>query len=294
MHILRSTPATIEARLYVSATLTDFDATPTVAVTDGNGDAVSGVSAVSNPDTGVYRATIPGQADLTTLKAVWSGDVSGDATSIITRHEVVGNLLFTEAEARAMTVSGYQTPLADENIYSDSDIAAWRSLITDMLEERTDRPWTRRYCRVALAGNGGYGLSLYGGDAVTVDGPLLRPGRHLNIARVISATVDGQALDVSNIVVSRSKVIRTDATWPTPVTSNPRNIVLEYEYGPDPVPSEARENALRLLLANSVPNDVNAFATSVSNEDGTFRISTLPVRVEEWIRSVSFRGLAIA
>lgn len=291
--ILRNTPATIQASLYVNGTLTDFDSTPTVAVVDANGDTVTGLSSVSKPSTGVYRATIPAQSDLTTLRATWTGAVSGSSTVLTTRYEVVGNLLFTEAEARAKTISGFQTPLSSDSSYPDSEIARWRGLITDMFEDRTGRSWVRRYCRVQMDGTGGRLLSLHDGEARTADGPLPRPGRGVQIAKIISATVSGAAVSTSNIAIDGGTLIRKDGVWHSPTWGDPLNVIVEYEYGPDPVPYEATENGLRVLLANAVPSDVSQYATSISNEDGTFRIATLPVRVEEWLKSVSNRVMVI-
>ena len=53
--------------------------------------------------------------------------------------------------------------------------------------------------------------------------------------------------------------------------------------------AEAHQRALDLLMANAIPKGYPSSATSISNEDGTFRISNLPVVVEEFFRKHNYR-----
>ena len=72
-------------RLYVDdegGRLTAADATPTVSVTDGDGTAVTGVSAVSEEDTGVYKATIPARSTLDRLTVTWTATVGGFSRTV--------------------------------------------------------------------------------------------------------------------------------------------------------------------------------------------------------------------
>jgi hypothetical protein len=77
-------------RLRVENELGDLVAatgTPTIAVVDGDGNVVTGVSAVSTPSTGVYAATLPPQTVLDVLSVTWSYTVGGVART--TRDVVV-------------------------------------------------------------------------------------------------------------------------------------------------------------------------------------------------------------
>ena len=115
-----------------------------------------------------------------------------------------------------------------------------------------------------------------------------RPGRMRDIARIISASVEGVAQTVGDLEIVRSKVHHTTGTFTG-------TVILEYEYGPDPVEWETHQRALDLLLANAAPKGVPASATSMTNEDGTFRITNFPVNVEEFLKHRKVRaGFGVA
>lgn len=288
--ILRSTPATLELLVYQAGDLTDLDALPTLAITDANGNSVSSGS-VTKPSatTGTYRSVLQSQSDLTTLAAVWSGDLSSEPVSFKRGYEIVGNLLFIEAQARAKTITGQQTPLSDNIAYPDSDIARMRTLITDQFEHRTGRAWTRRYSRVELVGNGGPVIDLWDGHARDSRGDQVGgPGRYRHIAKIIGATVDAVAVSAADLAIDGRRIIHKTGVWVVGSISDPFNVVVEYEYGPDPVPFEANENGLLMALANLVPSDVSAYAQTFAGEDGTITFGpnglAWPTKVWEWLK----------
>jgi hypothetical protein len=265
MQILRNTPATIELRVYQGGDLTDLDADPTIAITDANGDSVV-TGTVSKPvgTTGVYWSILPAQTNLKALTTVWSGDLSGESVSFTQHHEIVGNLLFTEVEARGARFTGLQTPLSDETKYPDSVIASKRAEITSQFEEITTRSWISRYCRMELHGDGSREISLYRGHAQDVDGNESGgAGRLWEVRRIISVTIDDIAY--ADFKLHGRRIINTTGTWPRASYANPFNIVVEYEYGHVPVPLEARENGLRMVVANLVPSDVPDYAQTLSH-----------------------------
>lgn len=290
-HILRSTPATLELKVYNNGTLTDLAANPTLALTDGNGIAVS-TGAVTKPGatTGIYRSVLPGQAALKVIDAAWSGTLAGEPVVFHQDYEIVGSLLFSEAEARAELIVGGQAALADETKYPDALIAQWRAVIGDIFEHRMNRGVVRRYCRTRFNGFQGLPLDLTGGYPVLASGAALnRPGRGWDINQIISATVDGVAQDVADLEIVGYKLYHTGDVWSWPTSSTPLNITVQYEYGPDPVYWEAHQRALDLLLANAAPSGFPATATSISNPDGTFRITNFPVAVEEFLKRHNHR-----
>ena len=78
--------------------LTDADTPPTVSVTDGAGNPVAGVSAVTkdavtDDANGVYKAIIPAQTQLDVLTVSWSASVGGNARVVQDTINVVGDRL---------------------------------------------------------------------------------------------------------------------------------------------------------------------------------------------------------
>lgn len=70
----------IVVRAYVDdegGTLTAPDSLPTIAVVNGSGTAVAGVSAVTLESVGVYKATIPPQAQFDDLHVTWTIVIGG-------------------------------------------------------------------------------------------------------------------------------------------------------------------------------------------------------------------------
>lgn len=274
MHILRNTPDTLELRVYDGPDLADLDATPSLAVTDANGDAVT-TGAVSKTAVGVYEASLDGQADLKALTAVWSGVLNGNAIEFTEVYEVTGNLLFTEAEARGKTITGQQTPLSDTDAYPARAIKRMRTLLTQAFERETGRSQIRRYCRVELPGSGTSLIDLTSGVPRDVDGNESGgPGRHRDIAKIIAATIDGTAVDVNTLEPAGRRVHRQSGVWNRATRDDPLNVVIEYEYGLHPVPIEANENGLIEAVNRLQASDVSRYAQTFSRPDGATTFPT--------------------
>jgi hypothetical protein len=118
---------------------------------------------------------------------------------------------------------------------------------------------------------------------------LNRPGRAWDVNRIISATVGGTTQTVSEIDIVGSHLYHTTGSWSGATVTDPLNVTIEYEYGPNPVWPEAHQRGLDLLLANAAPKGFPSTATSLSNEDGTFRITTFPAAVEEFLKANKHR-----
>jgi hypothetical protein len=285
--LVNTGPTTITKTWYVDGTPTDVGDV-TIGVTDANGtEVVAAGAATTNNADGTYDYALPIQTDLTILKVEWTDDSSGEVLTDTV--EVVGSYLFSIAEARAYNIVGGQTPLSSTSSYPTSKLVEWRDQIAQMFEQRTFRSFTKRYARIELAGDGSTVLYLGDGFATTDWGDRAGGvGRFLDIRRIISVTVNGTAVSLSNVkLVNNGMLRRINGSWTSATSTDPLNIVIEYEYGMENY--EARENGLRLLAANAIPSDVSSRATSFSDEDGTFRLTTLPVQVEEFLRSYSGR-----
>lgn len=263
--------------------------TVTATAVDAMGDAVTLGTVTDNTD-GTYTVALPAQSqpNLITITLV---DADATTETKVVTVEVVGNLLFEEVDARGRAIKGVN-PLSDTSAYSDDLIRAGRAQVSDMFEERTGRSFVRRYCRAEFAGNGGYFLLAKDGRRKTAAGNgLAGVGWGRDIIKVLSATIGGTAVATSDITVDTYGFYRTNGVWTAAKSTDPRNVVIEYEYGMDPVPMAAQEEGLKLLFSNIVPSDVASRATSMSNEDGTFRLTTFPRTVEEFIMANDVRSI---
>lgn len=285
--ILRSAgPYSLVKTWYVDGTATDVG-TVTVGITDANGDAVvaAGTATTNNAD-GTYTYSLANQSDLNVLYVTWTR--TDTSASLTDRIEVVGNRLFAEAEARAYEISGQQTPLSDVSEYSDSDLRDAADRTAEKFEDFAMRAFSRRYCRMEFKGNGQRRLSVYEGHARTSDGDDVGGRGRTQPRKVIAATVGGTAVSVSNIKIDHAEFVRTDGVWNSHTSTDPFNVVIEYEYGDDPVDLEATEYALTYAVANLVRSDLPVGAVSWSNEDGSFQRDSsgwaYPVKVYEWLK----------
>lgn len=265
----------------------------TVTVTRSNGEAIATAAATTPAGSGAtarYDWNLPvasnNRPDL--LRLDWL-DVSSGQT-VTTWAEIVGSLLVSEAAVRAYRIGTGEQIFSDTTEYPDSLIMGWRRTVTDIFEQRTGQSFIERCARVELSGHGSARLDLRHAQCRRADGvPLNRPGRHGQIIRFLAAQATGVTVPVADLVADGSVVYNKAATWTRASWTDPLNVTIEYTYGhtyPDP---EAQQRALDLIAANMVPGDYPSRATSINNEDGTFRISTWPVAVEDFIRARDVR-----
>lgn len=216
-----------------SETPLDATGTPTVAATDANGAAVTGLGTVApaGADTGRYTVTVPGQASVCLLDVAWTAVLDGDTVVEVDQLEVCGGPLFSLAQARAADSS-----LASPTTYPTSRLVAVRLDVEMELEHITDRAWTRRYARVVQSGNGTIDLVLAHPD----DDRSARDVRMIRSASIGGTAIGEDAL-AALVIRPDGTVRRTDsAVW----TEGDGNVVLEYEYGRDQPP----ESLVRAML----------------------------------------------
>lgn len=279
--ILVNQATTLSLSTYTDGTLDD-QGTLTIGIVDADGDTVvaSGTSIVDNAD-GTYEYTLARQAEPNFLTATWTETGGTEFTTYV---EIVGSVLFNENQMRAFDSS----MLASASKYSDADILAAHDRVAEQLEYWTDRSWIRRYCRVEIAGNGGYDLHVGDGVPRTAAGlPLHRPGWSRDIIRLLGVTVGGVSIDTANFKVANTGLItRTDNTWTKPTTTDPRNIVIEYEYGQpypvDGVDRVAMMIARHQLVASRVPTSAQSFTDAAGSY--TFDETRLPYEAYHWIK----------
>lgn len=269
--------------------MVDGDATDvgtvTIGIVDATGtDVVASGTATTNNADGTYTYSLASQSACKLLTITWTR--SDTSAALVDTLEVTGGRLFTEAAARAETITGAQTPLSNTSTYPDATIATIHDEIVDAFEAECSRSFIPRYCRINLPGNGTYRLPIQDGRARTSTGRRLpRPGWLNDIATVISVTVDGTAVTTTNVIIDGAALYRTDAAWALPATTLPLNVVVEYEYGLDPTP-EATRHALKTLLHNAVPSNLSAWAIPNAG-DGTPQVSNRwawPVDTYRWLQ----------
>lgn len=279
--ILVNQATTITLSTYTDGTLDD-QGTLTIGIVDANGDTVvaAGTSVVDNAD-GTYEYTLARQTEPNFLTATWT---EAGGTVFTTYVEVVGSVLFNENQIRAFD----SAMLASTSKYTDADILAAHDRVAEQLEHWTDRSWIRRYCRVEASGTGGYDLHIGDGVPVTAAGlPLHRPGWSKDVIRLLGVTVGGTSVSTSNFKVSPTGTItRTDNTWTKPTSTNPRNVVIEYEYG-QPYPTDGVDRvammmARQQLVASRVPTSAQSFTDAGGSY--TFDETRLPYEAYHWIK----------
>lgn len=284
--ILRGQQATLTLRTDSDGTQTD-QGTFTIGIVDANGDEVvaSGTAVTDNSD-GTYEYTLAAQPDLGFFTVTWS-ETGGDLT-YTTYVEIVGGFLFTESQARA-----FQDGRLDSDAkFDDADIAAERVRVTDWLEAQTGASWVPRYRRVALQGTGSDNLALYG--PTRSEGPSGGEGYAHHINRILSLTIDDEAINTDLVEIDGARLWLTDGTFT--YRRRPGNVVVEYEYGYPSLRNGVDRIAL-LELVNRLPaSRLSPNAESSTDEFGTYswapqnngRPSRNP-EVNAWCRSQDMR-----
>ncbi len=258
---LRATSAaTLSATFYNDGAAVDPGAV-TITITRADGTAVVTGQATTGSGSGARSYTLT--ADKTQAPdlwaAVWSGTVSGQAATITQHIEIVGDHLFTIAEARAADFHG-QKALASTTAYPDAAIAEARTRIAEWFEEVCEVAFFPRYRRVVLDGDGSAELGLPTTLLIGVRALETRP----------SPSAAWTAVDPASIVADDTGLVSL-ATGYFP--EGRQTVRVGYEYGHLRVPEPIRRAALRLAVSEIVPSNLPDRALSQSTDIGTFRLS---------------------
>jgi hypothetical protein len=263
--ILRGTMGLLDVTISVDGVPTDPDPgpAPLVTVLDGAGEILvpPAVPFVMGGGSGTLRLvlTLDLTADVNDLTAMWTFAVGGASQAATTHHRVVGDVLFTLAEARAYDGGA----LANSATYPDADILAARDRIADAFAEICGVTFGARYAREVLDGDGSESVRVSSHRALAVRSIRIRSGA------TWTAFSTEELADV--IVYPRGLLYReTLGTFP----AGRRNVEVEYEHGVQPVPAEVRLAALRLLRDQLVKSPLDDRATSQAGEFGTFALAT--------------------
>lgn len=252
---------TLTKTLYSGSTPTDPSPDSAAATVTRWSDGTSFSPAVSDVGTGLFQFTLtPAQtATLDRLTVVWTATIGGQVQAFQDYVEVVGDVYFTIAEARAF--GGLESAAK----YSDDRIVAMRTTVEQALEDAIGEAFVPRYTKEPAVGVGQNRLNLD-----------WRPVR-----AVRSVTASGVAYSPSQITALTfdNGYLYGSSLWPTY-----GNVTVGYEYGHDTPPDRLRRAALTLAKVWLVSGPVDDRATSfTSAESGGTYAMVVPGRGGSWV-----------
>lgn len=252
--ILRGTSATLSATWEVDGAVVD-PGEVTVTITRADGTAI--VTDAATEGTGAaartYQLTASDTALLDRLTATWGSPALGTMTTEV---EVVGDLLFTVAQARAFG----DKALAKTGAYPAADIEAARARITDTLQSICGVAFVPRYTREVLNGPGLDTLFLSTTRLLAVRSVETRSGS--TWTPWDAGTVAALPFEAWGQIVSEGSLF----------DAGRRNIRVGYEHGYERCPEEIRRAALILARNQLVESNFSDRATGYSSAEGTFSI----------------------
>lgn len=247
--IVRGLSATLSYTFYSDGTATNPspDAT-TVTITRDDGTAiVTGAAATEGATAGVVTYTLtPAQtATLDILTVAWTATFGGQAQTFTDIVEVAGGVLFTIAQARAVS------PLNDTSTYTTARIVEARTMVETALEDACGVAFVPRYKRQFVSGNG--------------RSTVILPPRTTAIR---SVTLDGAV--VSQGYVDTMRLLPTgEVYYPSWWSQGYANYEIAFEHGYDYPPPRVTHAALKLAKRYLVDSPVSDRATTLTTEDGT-------------------------
>ncbi len=217
---------------------------------------LDGVTDVTAAVTAAHTATL----DL--LTATWTGP---DDERRISRHEIVGRVFFTIAQARL------REDLADDR-YPDALVAAQRTQVEARCEDITGVAWVPRFRHVRLDGPGHPELQL--------------PDRRLRTIRWLrihhrAGPEDLTGADIDALTVYPDGRVIRPRGWPSGLA----NIEAGYEHGEDQPPPDLRDAAilhLRYLLHRPRSAMPDRASTVTDTEGRTYRLE----RASAWTTGI--------
>lgn len=269
---LAGSRADLEVTCYRDGTLTDPASAGTVTVTDEDGNVLSsGAAIVVGGSSGQlrYQPTAAAMANVNRLTVTWADVVLGSdpAITLTTYAECVGDMLFTEAQARAYGDGG----LANATTYPDDLVRRGHDRIWDAFESIVNYPLGRRYQREVLDG---------GSTKLRLSKPYVR-----SIRAVSTRTSGTQTWTAYGSTALAGLSCRPWGLLLNELSSFPagnQNVRVSYEAG-KPIPGSLRLAALRLLRHQLVPSNISDRALYESNQLGQFRMAVAdPTQFGRW------------
>lgn len=262
--LLAGTKADLEVTCYLDGTATDPTGTPTYSIADEDGNVLaSGNATVVGSNTGMLRAspTAAAMANVNRLTITWGNVIlaGGTAITLTTYAEVVGDMLFTEAQARAF----HNSKLTNSSTYSDDDIRRGHDQIMDTFQALLGYPLGRRYFRETLDGTGSAKLRL--------------ENRYVRTLRQIQTRASGgttwtsfTSTELADTFARRWGLIERESG--AEFTEGVQNVRVSYEAGKEIHP-RLRRAALQVLVSQLVPSNLPDRALFETTTVGQFRLA---------------------
>lgn len=260
----------LEVTCYRDGTVTDPASAGTVTVTDGDGTVLSsGAATIVGGSTGRlrYTPTAAAMASVNRLTVTWASVVLGTdpAITLTTHAELVGQLLFTEAEARTF---GDGT-LANTTTYPDEAIRQAHDRLLDDFETIVGYPLGRRWRQEEFTGDGYSRFRLTIPELRSVRAAIWRdPG-----SSTWTSFTPAELADIA--IVRRWGVIERESLG---VFTDGRRFRVSVEAGRD-IPGPLRRAALIVLRNTLVPSNISARALFENNAAGQFRLAVADANV---------------
>lgn len=260
--ILRDTVSTIQIEFRSGSTLTDPDGNAaTASIYNSAAVEVAGSPfTATRVSPGLYQITLtPANvtATMDIYDVTWNATFAGVPQKQRRRFEVLGGFIASISEIR-----DFDPALADTTKYSDAAIRAAREAAEEKIEQLCGVSFRPRGGRAFLDGSGRDTLVL----------------PDVYVTRIVSGSVDqgAGAIALSSSEVAALKLYPYGAlTRPDGVIwfSGLRNVSVFYEHGLAEAPEPVRKATMALARAYLVGTAVYDRATSVSTDEGTFRLT---------------------
>lgn len=256
--IVRGRSATLTHTFYSDGSPTNPSPdSATVTITNDAGTAVVTNQATTDTGTGTvsYTVTPTQTANLDLWTVDWTATFGGQSQVFTDYVEIVGDVLFTIAEARAIT------PLNNTTTYPTALITTMRTRVEQALEDACGVAFVPRYRRELVSGIG------------TTRAVLSMP----RVTAIRSTTLDGTSIGataLATLIPNLGGVVY----YPTGWTAGYGNYSIAYEHGHEYPPERVRGAALLLAKEWLVQGPVDARTTTMTNEDGTYILSTPGMR----------------
>ncbi len=266
--ILRDTQHVIELGVDIDGTETAPDAVGTCTVVDANGDAVASGATTTSVTKSQFTLDTTATGDVKRLVATWNLTFSGVAQEFVTRHEVVTELLVTEAGARAFDGGA----ISDTSDYPTANVLEARDETHDEFERIIGVALGGRYGREIVAGDGGQELQLES----------KRVNRLLGIAE---RAVGGQtwtaysSSELADVLIEPGGLLVRETLGS--FTSGRQNVRVEYEHGLMPIPLDLKRAALWVVRYKLVRSNIDQRALRIVDQTGTWELAT-PGKAGSW------------
>jgi hypothetical protein len=260
VQVLKGTSATVKVKFYADGVLTDLAANPTITVTKPDASTIA-PGTITHGGTGTYSFVLAG----TSIPVPTVLDVKADGTLAsqpVTVHvwvEVVGELLFTLAEAKAFNDGVIVAP-TNTPVPGDDDIREARIRITDEFTSILRFAPVPRFERVTRSGGGTTKLIL------PTQAPL----------DLLAVEIAGVAQSLTSYALREDGILESvsgyaaGAAFPVGI----RNIVVSYTYGDRTRDPSLHLAALAVAQNQLVRSDVSDRVTGISTEAGVISYAT--------------------